>query len=246
MELIERREIVDVQRIGIKPRLAERTKQQAADLRPSVVSRAADRPVIWVKPAQRNQAEIAQTARRLFVERGYGMTTISDIAEATSVSPETIYKAFRSKRALLDAAITAAIRGDNETTPLRSRPVIDAIRQEQDPRRQLEMYGNFLAEVNPQLAPLVRVMRDAATSDADVAAALTQLKADRLDGMSEFAALLAARGALRHGLSQTQAADVLWTLNSPELYELLVLERRWNKRRYAQWVTHQLAAALLD
>ncbi|MBV8954783.1 MAG: helix-turn-helix transcriptional regulator [Solirubrobacterales bacterium] len=196
--------------------------------------------------AQRTQAEIAQTARRLFVERGYGMTTISDIAEATSVSPETIYKAFRSKRALLDAAITAAIRGDNETTPLRSRPVIDAIRQEQDPRRQLEMYGNFLAEVNPQLAPLVRVMRDAATSDADVAAALTQLKADRLDGMSEFAALLAARGALRPGVSKTQAADALWTLNSPELYELLVLERRWNKRRYAQWVTHQLAAALLD
>ena len=79
-----------------------------------------------------------------------------------------------------------------------------------------------------------------------MAAALTQLKADRLDGMAEFAALLAARGALRPGVSKAQAADVLWTLNSPEVYELLVLDRRWNRRRYAQWIADQLATALLD
>lgn len=142
--------------------------------------------------AQQTRDEIAETAKRLFVERGYGMTTIGDVAEATNVSPETIYKAFGSKRGLLDAAITASIRGDTGTIPLRGRSVVDAIRQEHDPRRQLEMYGNLLAEVNPRLAPLVRVMREAASGDPDVAAALTQLKADRLDGMAEFAALLAA------------------------------------------------------
>lgn len=196
--------------------------------------------------AQQTRDEIAETAKRLFVERGYGMTTIGDVAEATNVSPETIYKAFGSKRGLLDAAITASIRGDTGTIPLRGRSVVDAIRQEHDPRRQLEMYGNLLAEVNPRLAPLVRVMREAASGDPDVAAALTQLKADRLDGMAEFAALLAARGALRPGVSKAQAADVLWTLNSPEVYELLVLDRRWNRRRYAQWIADQLATALLD
>lgn len=196
--------------------------------------------------AQQTRDEIAETAKRLFVERGYGMTTIGDVAEATNVSPETIYKAFGSKRGLLDAAITASIRGDTRTIPLRGRSVVDAIRQEHDPRRQLEMYGNLLAEVNPRLAPLVRVMREAASGDPDVAAALTQLKADRLDGMAEFAALLAARGALRPGVSKAQAADVLWTLNSPEVYELLVLDRRWNRRRYAQWIADQLATALLD
>lgn len=196
--------------------------------------------------AQQTRDEIAETAKRLFVERGYGMTTIGDVAEATNVSPETIYKAFGSKRGLLDAAITASIRGDTGTIPLRGRSVVDAIRQEHDPRRQLEMYGNLLAEVNPRLAPLVRVMREAASGDPDVAAALTQLKADRLDGMAEFAALLAARGALRPGVSRAQAADVLWTLNSPEVYELLVLDRRWNRRRYAQWIADQLATALLD
>ena len=195
--------------------------------------------------AQQTRAEICDAARRLFEERGYGPTTIADIARSASVSPETIFKAFGSKSALLGAVVTAAVRGDAEATPLRRRPVIDAIRAEQDPRRQLAMYGALLADVNPRLAPLVRVLREAASGDPDTAAALEALNANRLDGMSEFAGLLYDRGALRSGVSRAEARDVLWTLNSPELYQLLVVERGWSARRYGKWVAEQLAAALL-
>ena len=196
--------------------------------------------------AQQTRDEIARTARRLFLEHSYARTTIADVAREAGVSPETIYKAFGSKRALLDAAITSSVRGDTEATPLRGRPVIDAIRAERDPRRQVEMYGDLLAEINPRLAPLVRVLREAASSDPDVAAALSEGNANRLEGMSEFASVLADRGALRHGVSEQHAADVLWALNSPELYELLVVERGWSSRAYARWVTSQMTAALLD
>jgi AcrR family transcriptional regulator len=195
--------------------------------------------------AQQTRDEIALAARRRFVENGYAGTTIADIAHHARVSPETIYKGFGSKRALLDAAVTSSIRGDTEATPLRSRPVIDDIRQEQDPRRQLQIYGELLAEVNPRLAPLVRVMREAASSDPEVAAALSELNGNRLESMNEFAGLLAGRRALRPGIYKRQARDVLWTLNSPELYELLVLERGWSNRQYARWVAGQLTAALL-
>jgi hypothetical protein len=100
--------------------------------------------------------------------------------------------------------------------------------------------------VNSRLAGLARVMREAATSDPEIAAALAQLKEDRLDGMSEFAALLTDRGALRDGISEEEARDVLWTLNSPELYELLVLDRGWTPTQYGRWIAHALTAALLD
>ncbi len=195
--------------------------------------------------ARRTREEIADAARRLFEEGGYAQTTIGDVAQAAAVSPETIYKAFGSKGSLLRAVLSAAIRGDTEATPLRGRPEIDAIREEPDPRQQLERYGRLLADVNPRLAPLVRVMREAAPGDSEIAAALEQLYADRLEGMAEFAGVLGRRGALRAGVSRRQARDVLWTLNSPELYELLVLERGWSARRYGQWVAEQLAAALL-
>jgi AcrR family transcriptional regulator len=195
--------------------------------------------------ARQTRAEICDAARRLFEEHGYGPTTIAEIARSARVSPETIFKAFGSKSALLGAVVTAAVRGDAEATPLRQRPVIDAIRREQDPRRQLAMYGSLLADVNPRLAPLVRVLREAASGDPDTASALELLNANRLDGMSEFAGLLHDRGALRAGVSKAEARDVLWTLNSPELYQLLVVERGWSARRYGKWVTQQLAAALL-
>ena len=195
--------------------------------------------------ARQNREQIVAAARLLFGRDGYARTTVAAIAAQAKVSPETVYKGFGSKGALLGAAVSASIRGDAEATPLRRRPVIEAIRREPDPHRQLQMYGRLLARVNPRLAPLVRVMREAAPADHEIAGMLAQLKADRLDGMSEFAALLAARRALRPGVSKQQATDVLWTLNSPELYELLVLERGWSPRRYGGWVARQLATALL-
>lgn len=66
-----------------------------------------------------------------------------------------------------------------------------------------------------------------------------------VDGMKEFASLLSDHGALAPGVSIAQARDVLWTLNSPELYELLVLQRGWSPRRYGRWIAQQLKAALL-
>jgi AcrR family transcriptional regulator len=196
--------------------------------------------------AQRTREEIADVARRLFEENGYARTTVIDVAREARVSPETIYNAFGSKGGLLGAVITASIRGDTEATPLRRRPEIEAIRQEQDPRQQLNMYGSLLSTVNSRLAPLVRVVREAAPGDPEIASALGRLRATRLEGMSEFAGLLAERGALRPDISKQEARDVLWTMNSPELYELLVQERGWSARRYGRWVAQQLIAALLD
>jgi AcrR family transcriptional regulator len=196
--------------------------------------------------AQATRDRVAAIAGRLFGERGYAGTSIVEVAREADVSPETIYKAFGSKASLLAAAVTASIRGDTGDTPLRERPVIDAIRNEPDARRQLEMYGKLLAEVNPRLAPLARAMREAAPVDSEIADLLTQLKRNRLDSMREFAGLLAGRQALSNGVSPAQAADVLWSLNSPEVYELLVLERGWSRDRYGRWIARQLAAALLD
>lgn len=195
--------------------------------------------------ARQARTEIITAARRLFEQNGYAATTVADVASQANVSPETIYKSFGSKANVLAAVVAAAVRGDSEATPLRERPVIDAIRDEQDPNRQLELYGTLLAQTNPRLAPLVRVMREAAPADPEIADALAQLNANRLEGMRELAALLAARGALKRGVSRQQATDALWTLNSPEVYELLVVERGWNARRYGRWITQQLAAALL-
>jgi hypothetical protein len=42
-----------------------------------------------------------------------------------------------------------------------------------------------------------------------------------------------------------EARHVLWTLNSVEIYDLLVLQRGWAPERYGRWVADALIAALL-
>lgn len=195
--------------------------------------------------AEQTRGEVITTARRLFEERGYSRTTIAEVARTANVSPETIYKAFSSKGALLAAVVRAAIRGEADEAPFRERPEIEAIRREPDPGRQLEMYGALLSAINPRLASLDRMMREAAPAEPDIARELERVRADRLDGMTEFATLLASRGHLRAGVSRQEARDVLWSLNSPELYELMVLERGWSARRYGRWVGAALRAMLL-
>ncbi len=72
-----------------------------------------------------------------------------------------------------------------------------------------------------------------------------QLEAERLAAMTLFARHFADGGHLRPSVSPDEARDVLWTYNSPELYDLLVLRRRWSRPRYGRWVADALAAALL-
>ena len=67
--------------------------------------------------ALRTPDQIAEAARELFERSGYAQTTIAGVARAAGVSPETIYKAFGSKGALLRAVVSAAIRRDTESTP---------------------------------------------------------------------------------------------------------------------------------
>jgi hypothetical protein len=52
-----------------------------------------------------------------------------------------------------------------------------------------------------------------------------------------------AAGRLRTTKNETR--DILWSVCSPELYELLVLERKWSLRRYADFITSTLKNALL-
>jgi hypothetical protein len=63
--------------------------------------------------------------------------------------------------------------------------------------------------------------------------------------MTLFARALHDDGHLCPGVSPREARDVLWTYNSAELFQLLVLERRWSPKRYGRWVADALISALL-
>jgi AcrR family transcriptional regulator len=55
--------------------------------------------------AQQTRRDILTTARRLFAERGYGATSINDIAQEADVAIQTIYARRGSKRGMLIALV---------------------------------------------------------------------------------------------------------------------------------------------
>ncbi|HEX2286870.1 MAG TPA: helix-turn-helix domain-containing protein, partial [Mycobacterium sp.] len=75
--------------------------------------------------AEARQRSIIEAATALFVEQGFGATTIDQIAAAADVSPQTIYATYGSKAAVLFRAIEVAVAGDYDEAPLMQRaPVL--------------------------------------------------------------------------------------------------------------------------
>jgi AcrR family transcriptional regulator len=195
--------------------------------------------------AGRTRWAMLQAARRLFLDQGYAATTMPAVAAAAGVSVQSVYKAFGNKPALLKAVFDVAIAGDDEPVPVLQREALGRVRAEPDPYRKLSLYGEFVAEVTPRHVPIQLLARAAATADPGAAGVWDQLRAERLAGLTLFARALHQDGHLRPGVSVDEARDLLWTYNSPELYELLVLQRGWTPQRYGRWLADALTAALL-
>ena len=195
--------------------------------------------------ARQTRAAVLRHAQRLFLERGFAATTMQDVARAAGVSTPNVYKLFGNKVGLAKAVFDVAIAGDDEPVAMTDRPTLRRVRDAVDPYEKLRLYGVHLATVAPRHVPFQLVILDAAASDTEARELWQQLQDERLRGMTMFAENLRAKGHLRRGVSAAEAAEVLWTYNSAELYRLLVIERGWTPIRYGRWVAAALIAALL-
>jgi AcrR family transcriptional regulator len=193
--------------------------------------------------ARRTRRDVLESARDLFLARGYADTTMAAVAQAAGVSVETVYKAFGNKAKLVKAVFDVAIVGDDEPIPMLQRDLVARIRAEPDARRKFLIYGEHLAEAGPRAGRLQLLIRSAAATHPDASAIWEQMIEERLEGMTAFAREL--HGHLRPDLSIEDTRDVLWTYNSVELFDLLVVQRGWDPERYGRWVAEAMIAALL-
>lgn len=180
--------------------------------------------------------------RALFVERGYAATTVVDIATVAGVAPATVNAAFGGKAGLLKRLVDVAIVGDDEPVPVSERDIARRIAAEPDPRRQIELLVESLAETHDRLADLDDVLTQAAGADERVRSERVRDQQRRREGMREFVALVRPTAL---AVDAETAADVVWALTEPRLYLGLVRERGWTVERYRQWLVEQLTSGLL-
>ena len=191
------------------------------------------------------RAAVVGAARELFLDRGYGATTMEAISEAADVPPATVYRLFASKIGILKALLDVSIVGDDEDVAVTDRPEVRSMLAEEDAGAQLAGFVRLTMEINGRAAPVYRILESAAASDPEAGPLLDELTRQRTQGQRAIARSLARRGALRAGLRERDAADLIHALASPELYRLLVVDREWKVERYERWLCETLCSQLL-
>jgi AcrR family transcriptional regulator len=192
---------------------------------------------------RRNREAILDAAQRQFLGGGYAATTIAAVAAEAGVSVETIYKAFGGKSGLVRAIYDRGLAGPEPVPAFRRA---DEIRErESDPRAIMRTWGTIASEVASVVSPVTRLVRAAAATDPDMAALLQAHSQSREARARHHASFLKQRGYLREGVSLDEAADVLWTCTSDELYDLLVVQRGWSRPRFATFLADFMITALL-
>jgi AcrR family transcriptional regulator len=194
---------------------------------------------------RRTRAAVVEAARSLFVERGYATTTIEAISDRSDTPQATVYRLFSSKLGILKAVLDVSVGGDDEAVAMADRPQVRALLSDEDPENQLAAFTALLREVMARVGPVHRILADAARSDEDAASLLAEIARQRHEGQRRIARSLARSGALRPGLRERDATDIIHALASPEVYGLLVFDRGWSGERYEKWLRSILIDQLL-
>jgi AcrR family transcriptional regulator len=201
-------------------------------------------------PRRREQAaatrrDILDAARRLFEQNGYAATTMADIASGAGVALKTVYLSFETKSGVLRALWNLLLRGDEADSPMGEREWYRAVLAEPDAGRQLDLTARASRIVKTRLGAMFIVVRDAGASDPDAAALWGRIGSEFHANQRAIVASIARKGALKPRLGVDRAADTLWTLNHPDVWRLLVLERGWSPARWERWFAGAARAELL-
>jgi TetR/AcrR family transcriptional regulator, regulator of autoinduction and epiphytic fitness len=188
---------------------------------------------------------VGEVARRLFLELGYPATTMAQIADESGVPSATIYRLFGSKRGILKAVLDIAFGGDDEVIEFQRRPAVRAAFAHEDPGAMLDAFAGVLRELMHRAGALQHVIATSAAVDSEAAEMLTSARSQRLRGQGRIVRDLARRKALRPGLTQNAAADIVYTVMSPEVYRILTVERGWSDDDYEAWLARTLRTQLL-
>jgi AcrR family transcriptional regulator len=202
-------------------------------------------------PRRRAQAEatrrdILRSAQGLFERQGYAATTMAQIADEAGVALKTVYLAFETKSGLLRALWNLLLRGDEEDRPVAERDWYRAVLDENDPEKRLRLNAHNSAAGKRRISGILEVIRQAAPIDPDIAALWQRIQTDYHANQRAIVERLAQRGDLRPDLDIDRATDMLWTINHPNTWQLLVVDQGWTPDQYEQWTADTASAQLLQ
>jgi AcrR family transcriptional regulator len=189
--------------------------------------------------AQATRARVLDSAMQLFTDNGYGGTPVAAIASRAGVSDRMIYLAFGSKRGILYALL------EHMAPVPRAAFEADLTAAAADSHRQLELAVDFIIDYYAGATPLLSILRAAAAAEPDIQGFMDQGEAFRRAAQEPLIRHWSQRGSLAPGRTIVEAADILWTLTSPDFYLKLTSIPGWPQDRCRDYLVSTLDAQLL-
>lgn len=189
------------------------------------------------RQALATQQLIIDTARTLFLEHGYGATTIEAISKEAGVAVSTVYNIYKNKRGILKAirevwhqesGQQAIYEQALQTSHTQQRFALAALAT----RRQWETGASMMS-----------IYLSAAAVDSEAAAEMKEALEGRRIRMLSF--IDESKSMLRPDLSSERAAAIYIGLTRPEVYQELVDVFGWTPDEYEVWLIDTLQRLLL-
>jgi len=223
---------------------------------------------ILPKPAERawmldvaREMNLAETAFLVPQRDGYDLRWFTPVIEvdlcghATLASAHVLWEdgllipdaqaRFHTKSGLLTALWNLLLRGADDGIAVHDRDWYREVLDEPDPARQLRLNARNSRAVKERVGAVMAVIRSAAPLDPEIDALWDRIQSQFHENQAEIVRGLEAKGALRPGLDVARAADILWTLNHPDVWLLLVRNRGWTPAAYEEWFGDAACAQLL-
>ena len=129
-----------------------------------------------------------EAASELFLERGYARTTMKDIAAQANVARDTVQAIFGSKARVLTALIDLRLVPDGTVANVTQTPDAQAVRDEVDQRKQIELFAKFIAGISTELRPVFEI-RTASAVEPEMAKVFEEMDRFRAEQHADICAV---------------------------------------------------------
>ncbi|NUR57089.1 MAG: TetR/AcrR family transcriptional regulator [Catenulispora sp.] len=207
-----------------------------------------------MSPVNSKQAEKARQTRRrvlaaaeeLFVERGYGATTLQEVADRAGVAVQTIYFTFRNKRTLLKELVDVTVAGDDDPIPTMQRPWFTTAMAAATADAHLRAHVDGAVAVADRTSLVFEVLRTAAALEPELDGLWRDGGSQRYVVQEAAARALLDKPGARPDVTARDVADMLYATLSPEMYLLFARDREWSAERFAEWTYMSLRSHIIE
>jgi AcrR family transcriptional regulator len=191
---------------------------------------------------EETRVKVVEAAMKLFVEKGYTATTVSEIAKEAGVALQSVYKAGGSKAELMHHAVDVAVAGDTDDVLVQDRPSFAMFMAEPDPVAKVRMFAGMICDIQERLAPIQRAQSEAAAVDET---ATTYWRNAHLLRLQTFDVAIRALPEDRLRRSYEETTATVWGIGSTEVYTLMTTILSYDKDRVRSWLADTLVDAIL-